>query len=48
MLDIYATLEIKQILDEISSYSKSEVAKKDILNMKMFSSINENRIALKK
>ena len=47
MLDIYATLEIKQILDEISSYSKSEVSKKDILNMKMFSSINENRIALK-
>lgn len=35
MLDIYATLEITKILEEISSYSNSELAKERILNLKM-------------
>lgn len=35
MLDIYATLEISKILEEISSYSNSEIAKKRILDLKM-------------
>jgi len=36
MLDIYGTLEIKPILEEIASYSHSEKAKNTLLNMKMY------------
>ena len=35
MLDIYGTLEISKVLEEIASFSRSEVAKARILNLKM-------------
>lgn len=35
MLDIYGTLEINKVLEEISSFSRSEIAKERILNLKM-------------
>lgn len=35
MLDIYGTLEISKVLEEIASYSHSEIAKNRILNLKM-------------
>ncbi|MDY6003127.1 MAG: endonuclease MutS2 [Bacilli bacterium] len=36
MLDIYATLEIKKILEQIQNYSKSELARSQIINLKMY------------
>ena len=47
MLNIYSTLEIKKILEEVASYSKNESSKQKILNLKMFSGIKENKLALK-
>lgn len=41
MLDIYQTLQIKDILEEIADYSHSEVAKVRILNLKMLPSKEE-------
>lgn len=35
MLDIYETLEISKVLEEIASYSRSELAKERILSLKM-------------
>lgn len=35
MLDIYGTLEISKVLEEIAFYSRSELAKEKILNLKM-------------
>ena len=35
MLDIYQTLEISKVLEEISSYSHTEIAKNKLLNQKM-------------
>lgn len=35
MLDIYGTLEISKVLEEIASYSRSEIAKERILSLKM-------------
>ena len=35
MLDIYGTLEISKVLEEIAFYSRSELAKERILNLKM-------------
>ena len=35
MLDIYETLEISKVLEEISSFSRSEIAKDRIINLKM-------------
>ena len=35
MLDIYSTLEINKILEEIASYSCSELSKERILNLKI-------------
>ncbi len=37
MLDIYETLEIKKVLEEISSLTRSEIAKEKILSLKMYS-----------
>ena len=37
MLDIYETLEIKKVLEEISSLARSEIAKEKILSLKMYS-----------
>ncbi len=37
MLDIYETLEIKKVLEEVASFSRSELAKERILSLKMFS-----------
>ncbi len=37
MLDIYETLEIKKVLEEVSLFSRSEIAKERILSLKMFS-----------
>lgn len=37
MLDIYGTLEINKVLNEIAFYSRSEIAKERILNLKMLS-----------
>ena len=34
MLDIYGTLEINKVLEEIASYSHSEIAKERILSLK--------------
>ncbi len=41
MLDIYGTLEIKSILEEVASFSHSEIAKTRILELKMLSSKSE-------
>ena len=41
MLDIYETLEIKQILQEISSLSKSEINKPKILSLRMYQKKDE-------
>lgn len=41
MLDIYQTLQIKEVLEEIAGYSHSEVAKVRILNLKMLPSKEE-------
>ena len=41
MLDIYATLEIKQVLDNISFFARGEIAKERIENLKMLSNIND-------
>ena len=35
MLDIYGTLEINRVLEEISSYSSTEIGKKKILGLRM-------------
>lgn len=35
MLDIYGTLEISRVLEEVASFSRSEIAKEKILNLKM-------------
>lgn len=35
MLDIYGTLEISKVLEEISSFSSTEIGKSKILNLKM-------------
>ena len=35
MLDIYATLEINKVLSEVASYTRSELAKERILNLRM-------------
>ena len=35
MLDIYGTLEIKSVLEEISSFSKTEIAKEKICTLRM-------------
>ena len=35
MLDIYGTLEIKKVLDEIASFTRSELAKEKVLSLKM-------------
>ena len=35
MLDIYGTLEISKVLEEISSFSSTELGKKKILSLKM-------------
>lgn len=37
MLDIYATLEIQRVLDEVCSYSKTEIGLNKIRNLKMLS-----------
>lgn len=47
MLDIYKTLEINQILENIKEYSKSDKNRAEILCLKMFSSFEENKLALK-
>ena len=41
MLDIYATLEIDEILKSIATYSHSEIAKEKILSLKILPSVNE-------
>jgi len=41
MLDIYHTLEIEPILNEIASYSHTEISKQKILNLKMLTSPEE-------
>lgn len=46
MLDIYQTLEIKQILQEVASYSRSELAKQRITNLKMYSTFEEVKHSL--
>ena len=35
MLDIYGTLEINRVLNEVASFSRSEIAKEKIVNLKM-------------
>ncbi len=46
MLDIYQTLEIKQILQEVASYSRSELAKQRIINLRMYSTFEEVKHSL--
>ena len=48
MLDIYGTLEISKVLEEIASYSHSEIAHQRILSLKMLSKeeIKSNLIIL--
>ena len=46
MLDIYQTLEIHNVLEDISSRCRSEIAKEKILLLKMFSSFEENKTEL--
>ena len=41
MLDIYATLEINEILTSVASYSHSEIAKERILSLKILPSVDE-------
>ncbi len=48
MLDIYASLEISKIVDEISSYSHSELSKAKFASLKMFSSVTELKEELAK
>ena len=47
MLDIYQTLQIKDILEEIADYSHSEIAKQRILNLKMLPKKEEVKEQLK-
>lgn len=47
MLDIYATLEIKEVLDEVASFSHSEVSKVRFKNLKMLPTKKEVIDALK-
>lgn len=35
MLDVYQTLEISKVLEEVASYSRSEIAREKILSLKM-------------
>ena len=48
MLDIYATLEIKQVLDNISFFARGEIAKDRIENLKMLSNLNEAELESQK
>lgn len=48
MLDIYATLEIEKVLEEVRSYAKSELAKEKISSLKMVTSIEEEIYELAK
>lgn len=48
MLDIYATLEIKQVLDNISFFARGEIAKDRIENLKMLSNLNEAKLESQK
>lgn len=41
MLDIYSTLEINKVLNEVLSYSKSELARERLSSLKMISSKDE-------
>ena len=43
MLDIYATLEIKRVLDEIALFSKTEIGLKKIKELKMLSEIEASK-----
>ena len=47
MLDIYQTLQIKDILNEVASYSHSELAKERILSLKMLPNKEEVKKSLK-
>ena len=46
MQDIYSTFEFNRILESISEYSKTELGKEYIANLKMFSSFEETKYAL--
>ena len=46
MLDLYQTLEIRKILEEVSSFSHSEVAKERILSLRMLTSKEEVKKSL--
>lgn len=35
MLDVYQTLEISKVLEEVASYSRSEIAREKILSLKI-------------
>ena len=47
MLDIYQTLEIKSVLEEIALETHSEVAKAKILSLKMLQNKDDIRLALR-
>ena len=47
MLDIYGTLEIQKVLDEIAIETHSEVAKSKILSLRMLQNKDEIRLSLK-
>ena len=47
MLDIYGTLEIQKVLDEIALETHSEVARAKILSLRMFQNKDEIRLLLK-
>ena len=46
MLDIYGTLEIQKVLEEIASETHSEVARAKILSLRMLANKDEIRLSL--
>ncbi len=46
MLDIYQTLEIEKILNLVSNYAKTEIARKRIISLKMYKNSEEVKLSL--